>query len=161
MPRTRTPLLLLLLLPSLLLVLLLPLNNAFVIRQPHHKQQYQQQQIHNHNRVVVKAAAIETNTTPPPPTQKKEEEEPSPESIIPKPLNPLQRVARAATFWSQVAPILGNYALIQRKIAAAKDRGEPITEEEAKKLYNDAHEWGANRLASTIMDLKGFYVKVR
>lgn len=157
MPSPQTPLLLLLLLPSLLL--LLPLNNAFVIRHPH-------KQIQHHNRatpplVVVKAAAIETNTTPPPPTQKKEEEDPSPESIIPKPLNPLQRITRAATFWSQVAPILGNYALIQRKIAAAKDKGDPITEEEAKKLYNDAHDWGANRLASTIMDLKGFYVKVR
>lgn len=83
-----------------------------------------------------------------------------PEALIPAPLNPVQRLRRAATFWSQVVPILGNYALIQRKLAAAKEKGDPVSPEEEVKLWEDAHNWGAERLASTIQTLKGFYVKV-
>ncbi|TFJ88515.1 hypothetical protein NSK_000089 [Nannochloropsis salina CCMP1776] len=82
-----------------------------------------------------------------------------PEALIPAPLNPVQRLRRAATFWSQVVPILGNYALIQRKLAAAKEKGDPVSPEEEVKLWEDAHNWGAERLASTIQTLKGFYVK--
>eukprot|EP00624_Nannochloropsis_granulata_P004436 evm.model.NODE_31977_length_99932_cov_29.870142.17 len=90
---------------------------------------------------------------PPPPSA-----EPT-ESLIPGPLNPVQRLKRAATFWSQIVPILGNYALIQRKLAAAKEKGEPVSAKDETKLWEDAHTWGAERLASTIQNLKGFYVK--
>ena len=63
------------------------------------------------------------------------------------------------SFCSVVVPILGNYALIQRKLAAAREKGEPVGAAEEEKLWTEAHEWGSERLASTIMDLKGFYVK--
>lgn len=105
------------------------------------------------------AASVDT-VTPKPPTPPPAAE-PTLESLIPGPLNPLQRVKRAATFWSQIVPILGNYALIQRKLAAAKEKGEPVSQEDETKLWEDAHTWGAERLASTIQNLKGFYVKVR
>jgi hypothetical protein len=109
---------------------------------------------------ALHAASVDTATpkppSPPPPTA-----EPTLESLIPGPLNPVQRLKRAATFWSQIVPILGNYALIQRKLAAAKEKGEPVSPEDETKLWEDAHTWGAERLASTIQNLKGFYVKVR
>lgn len=71
----------------------------------------------------------------------------------------MQRIQRAASFWSRVVPILGNYALIRRKLEAARDKGEPIPAAEEEQLWEEAHTWGAERLASTISDLKGFYVK--
>jgi len=104
------------------------------------------------------AASVDTAISKPPPPPPAAE--PTLESLIPGPLNPLQRLKRAATFWSQIVPILGNYALIQRKLAAAKEKGEPVSQEDETKLWEDAHTWGAERLASTIQNLKGFYVKV-
>lgn len=82
-----------------------------------------------------------------------------PASLIPGPLSPFQRIQRAATFWSRVVPILGNYAMIRRKLETAKEKGEPISAEEEAKLWEEAHDWGSERLAATISDLKGFYVK--
>lgn len=58
-----------------------------------------------------------------------------------------------------VVPILGNYAMIRRKLEAAREKGEPIPAAEEEKLWEEAHTWGAERLAATIGDLKGFYVK--
>jgi hypothetical protein len=49
--------------------------------------------------------------------------------------------------------------MIKRKLETAKEKGEPIPEAEEAKLWEEAHEWGAERLANTIGDLKGFYVK--
>lgn len=56
-------------------------------------------------------------------------------------------------------PILGNYFAIRRKLEAARDKGEPIPLAQEEQLWEEAHTWGAERLASTIGDLKGFYVK--
>ncbi len=49
--------------------------------------------------------------------------------------------------------------MIRRKLEAAREKGEPIAGAEEATLWEEAHEWGAERLASTIGDLKGFYVK--
>ncbi len=108
----------------------------------------------------LRAASVDMATPNPPSPPPPPSAEPT-ESLIPGPLNPVQRLKRAATFWSQIVPILGNYALIQRKLAAAKEKGEPVSAEDETKLWEDAHTWGAERLASTIQNLKGFYVKVR
>ncbi len=110
-------------------------------------------------KTVAPSSSTTTSSPPPTPTPPSQEEPVSLESLIPGPLNPLQRLTRAATFWGQVAPILGNYALIQRKVKAAKEKGETITPEEETMLWEDAHTWGAERLATTIQTLKGFYVK--
>ena len=81
---------------------------------------------------------------------------------LPEPLSPLQRATRAVTFWSRVVPILANYAMIGRKLdrIKAEKGGDGIDPQEEKRLWEEAHEYGSTILASTISDLKGFYVKV-
>ena len=66
-------------------------------------------------------------------------------------LSPLQRVRRAASFYSQVVPILGAYKAVE-----LFSNG---TEAEKEARYQALHEWGSERLERTIQDLKGFYVK--
>lgn len=74
---------------------------------------------------------------------------------------------QALTFWGRVVPILGAYKAVE----LAQEYGEklpagladtlnlPVTEEAAEARYEELHEWGSERLESTIQDLKGFYVK--
>jgi hypothetical protein len=49
--------------------------------------------------------------------------------------------------------------MIKRRLETAREKGEPIAAAEEEKLWEEAHDWGATRLADTISDLKGFYVK--
>eukprot|EP00952_Eustigmatos_sp_NYUAD-ZCMA_P012430 49977-Eustigmatos_ZCMA.PRE.1 len=37
--------------------------------------------------------------------------------------------------------------------------GEKVSKEEQQRMWNEAHEWGSTRVAETISELKGFYVK--
>lgn len=78
---------------------------------------------------------------------------------LPEPLSPLERATRAVSFWSRVVPILFNYANIGRKVDRLKASGTPMDPFEEQKMWDEAHEWGSTQLSSTIMDLKGFYVK--
>lgn len=80
--------------------------------------------------------------------------------VFPEPLTPFDRAQRAVTFWSQVVPIIANYALLKRKIQSRRSElGESFTAEKEQEMWDEAHAWGSTRLADTIKMLKGFYVK--
>ena len=66
--------------------------------------------------------------------------------LFPEPLTGFERTARAASFYGQVLPVLAAYA-------TAGVRG--LDEDGLVEL----DEWGSTRVAETIKDLKGFYVK--
>lgn len=82
------------------------------------------------------------------------------ESIeFPPPLGTLDRLKRAATFWSTAVPIVANYYGIIGKTRMNELLGRKMTEEEIEKMWATQHENGARKLAGTVTDLKGFYVK--
>ena len=71
-----------------------------------------------------------------------------------QPLSGPQRAVRALTFWSRVVPILGAY-----KFAEVFGETTGKSDAEMEERYNELHQWGSQRLESTIKELKGFYVK--
>lgn len=79
---------------------------------------------------------------------------------FPPPLSKLDRLKRAATFWSSAVPIVISY---YGTLAEIKVRemilGDEITNEDMEEKWNEQHEAGAEKLAGTISSLKGFYVK--
>ena len=82
---------------------------------------------------------------------------------LPRPLTSVQRSIRAATFWSKMAPILLNYNKLKQSIKSNEDprssRYKALSEQEVGQLWEDAHNYGADILSSTIQEMKGFYVK--
>ena len=84
-----------------------------------------------------------------------------------KPLTAPARVKRALTFWSKVVPILGAYKAVDLSreygeslpAGLAESLNLPLTEEAAEARYEELHNWGSERLETTIQELKGFYVK--
>jgi hypothetical protein len=70
------------------------------------------------------------------------------------PLTGVQRIKRAASFYSKVVPILASYKAVE----FAVDRGT-MSEEDAETRYEELHDWGSERLEAAIQELKGFYVK--
>ena len=86
---------------------------------------------------------------------------PSSESVeFPPPLSPVDRIKRGATFWSTAVPIIASYyGLISRIKLQELVLDNPMTEEEIETLWDAQHEDGAKKLADTITELKGFYVK--
>ena len=70
------------------------------------------------------------------------------------PLTGPQRIVRALSFWSRVVPILGAYKALELGASAAD-----LSDAELEAKYEELHDWGSERLESTIKDLKGFYVK--
>lgn len=79
---------------------------------------------------------------------------------FPPPLSKVDRLKRAAKFWSTAVPIIGSY---YQKMAEMKLRegllGQTLTEEEMDEIWDAEHEKGAVKLADTVASLKGFYVK--
>jgi len=80
--------------------------------------------------------------------------------VFPPPLNRVDRLKRAATFWSVAVPIAANY---YGKFAEMKLReellGEKMNDEEIESVWDIQHAEGASKLASVIASLKGFYIK--
>jgi len=75
---------------------------------------------------------------------------------FPPALTPLERAGRALKFYSRVIPVLGAYKLQQTKIDAGLVK---LDAEEEQAAWAEIDEWGSARIAETINDLKGFYVK--
>jgi aarF domain-containing kinase len=79
---------------------------------------------------------------------------------FPPPLTKVQRLQRAAKFWSSAIPIVMSYysksAELQVKEAFT---GEKLSAAEEELIWNEQHSKGATKLADTITSLKGFYVK--
>lgn len=78
---------------------------------------------------------------------------------FPPPLTRIDRLKRAATFWSTALPIVASYYGLDSKLKLQEFMGKTTPDEEAERLWNEQHREGATKLAETITDLKGFYVK--
>jgi aarF domain-containing kinase len=79
---------------------------------------------------------------------------------FPPPIGELDRLKRAATFWSTALPIVASYyGLISRLRLQELLGGEALSEEQVESMWDVLHQDGAAKLADTITDLKGFYVK--
>ncbi|CAJ1945277.1 unnamed protein product [Cylindrotheca closterium] len=78
---------------------------------------------------------------------------------FPPPLSQLDRLKRAAVFWSKAVPIVANYYGLIGTLKLQEIMGETLDEETIEALWNEKHEDGAQKLFETVADLKGFYVK--
>ena len=75
---------------------------------------------------------------------------------FPPPLTPAQRTKRAIEFYKRVLPVLAAY---KAKELELKFRKPSINAEEEERVWAELDEWGSTRIAETIQDMKGFYVK--
>lgn len=79
---------------------------------------------------------------------------------FPPPIGRADRLKRAATFWSTALPIVASYyGLISRLRLQELLGGKALSEEQVETMWDTLHEDGAAKLAITVTDLKGFYVK--
>jgi aarF domain-containing kinase len=80
---------------------------------------------------------------------------------FPPPLTPVQRATRAVEFYKQVLPVLAAYKTKELELELGpKLFGSPkLSEKEQAQVWKDLDEWGSTRIAETIQELKGFYVK--
>mmetsp|Transcript_19168 Transcript_19168/g.34770 ORF Transcript_19168/g.34770 Transcript_19168/m.34770 type:complete len:158 (-) Transcript_19168:470-943(-) len=78
---------------------------------------------------------------------------------FPPPLNQVDRLKKAATFWVSTVPIVSNYYANLGKLKFLEIHGMPMPIDESERVWNYTHEKGAQQLADIISDLKGFYVK--
>ena len=67
----------------------------------------------------------------------------------------MQRTKRAIEFYKRVLPVLA--AAYKAKELEFKLKKTP--EEEQQQAWQELDEWGSTRIAETIHDMKGFYVK--
>ena len=79
---------------------------------------------------------------------------------FPSEITGIDRIKRAAKFWSAAVPIVASYygksgELFMREAFL----GERLSDDAAQKEFDLLHYKGAEKLASTITSLKGFYVK--
>ena len=81
---------------------------------------------------------------------------------FPPALSPVDRIKRAATFWSTALPIVADYygLISQIKLQEILKAGDgDLTEERIEEMWAAKHKEGAAKLADTITQLKGFYCK--
>lgn len=79
---------------------------------------------------------------------------------FPPPLSRVDRLQRAAKFWSSALPIVASYyGKSGELLVREKFLGETVTDEQRQQLWDEQHAKGSAQLASTISSLKGFYVK--
>lgn len=78
---------------------------------------------------------------------------------FPPPLSTVDRIKRAATFWSTALPIVLSYYGLISKLKLQELLQTSVSEQQVQQMWDDQHQAGAVKLAETIADLKGFYVK--
>ena len=79
---------------------------------------------------------------------------------FPPALSKVDRLKRAAKFWSTAVPIILSYYSKSAELQFRnKLLGDVISEDEEKIVWEQQHSKGALKLADTITSLKGFYVK--
>jgi len=81
------------------------------------------------------------------------------EVVFPPPLSPIDRVARAATFWGTAVPIVAQYYGLISKIKLKEVLGSSLSQDQVESMWAAQHEDGATKLAAAVTHLKGFYVK--
>ena len=79
---------------------------------------------------------------------------------FPPPLTPIQRTKRAIEFYKRALPVLAAYKAKELELKFKRDAlNADIDEEQEKQIWADLDEWGSTRIAETIQEMKGFYVK--
>merc|ERR1719199_627562 len=79
---------------------------------------------------------------------------------FPPPLTSMQRTKRAIEFYKRVLPVLAAYKAKDVELDFRRQRlKQVISPDEEDKQWKDLDEWGSTRIAETIQDMKGFYVK--
>ena len=78
---------------------------------------------------------------------------------FPPPLSAVDRLKRAATFWSTALPIVASYYGLISQIKLREILGQETSAEDLESMWDAQHADGASKLAATVTDLKGFYVK--
>ena len=82
------------------------------------------------------------------------------EVAFPPPITKLERLQRSITFWKTAFPIIVSYyGLMYRLQLQNNIFNNSMTEEQVQTLWDELHNDGASKLAATITELKGFYVK--
>lgn len=69
-------------------------------------------------------------------------------------LSVIERLGRAAKFYSKAIPVFASYKLLEIKLT-----NFPLSEEEAVVQWNELHDWGSDVISKAITELKGFYPK--
>lgn len=78
---------------------------------------------------------------------------------FPPPLSGVDRFKRAATFWSTALPIVASYYGLISSLKLKEILGRAPSTDDLESLWDAQHKDGAAKLAATVTDLKGFYVK--
>ena len=73
---------------------------------------------------------------------------------FPPPLTPIQRATRAVEFYKRALPVLAAYKAKELQL-----QFQPVSSEEEEEIWKEIDEWGSTRIAETIQEMKGFYVK--
>jgi len=113
--------------------------------------------------IITKSAAI--NETPEASASSPIQQDDSSDAItttveFPPPLTKVERVQRAAKFWSSAIPIVLSYYSKDAELRVKEAfTGVALTAAEEELVWNEQHEEGAQKLADIITSLKGFYVK--
>lgn len=77
---------------------------------------------------------------------------------FPPPLTGLQRATRAVEFYKRALPVLAAYKAKEVELGLReKFLGE--TDIDQEQIWKELDEWGSQRIADTIQEMKGFYVK--
>lgn len=79
---------------------------------------------------------------------------------FPPPLTPLQRTTRALEFYKRVLPVLAAYKTKEVELELKKKfDANSVSEQEEQDIWQELDEWGSQRIADTISEMRGFYVK--
>ena len=70
------------------------------------------------------------------------------------------RLSRAVSFYSAAVPIFASYKLLDQVTEWRKTVfNEDVSEAEVEAQFQQLHDWGSDKIADKIKELKGFYVK--
>ncbi len=80
---------------------------------------------------------------------------------FPPPLTPIQRATRAVEFYKRALPVLAAYKAKELELRYVPQLlGRPrLSAADEEQVWKDLDEWGSTRIAETIQEMKGFYVK--
>ena len=75
---------------------------------------------------------------------------------FPPPLTSIQRTKRAIEFYKRVLPVLAAYKAKELELQLFPDK---FSKDDVDGIWKELDEWGSTKIAETIKDMKGFYVK--
>ncbi len=81
------------------------------------------------------------------------------ETLWPVPQTPYERMARAATFWWKISPMITGYCMLLTELSVRQALKRPIEQQEAAQKWEVQHEQGSKLLSETLNEMQGFYAK--